>query len=65
MLKRFALTEWFHWQRNDGTEESMLMLTTQNLQWYCNKRSHHAGRHKAMKISMNITINGKQIFFHI
>lgn len=32
MLKQFARIEWFHWQQNDGTEESVLKLSTSNLQ---------------------------------
>jgi len=32
MLKNFAFSEWFHWQNKDGSEESILKLTTANLQ---------------------------------
>lgn len=61
MLKQYALTEWFHWQRNDGTEESVLMLTTANLQCYCEDVVKDHSRSKAMKLEMAVNINGERL----
>lgn len=60
MLKRFAMTEWFHWQENDGSEESVLKLTTSNLQCYCDDEVHNNGRSDTLKLIQKIDIGGKQ-----
>jgi hypothetical protein len=60
MLKNFAMTEWFHWQDNDGSEESILKLTTTNIQCYCEELAEHEGRSEAMDLILKVEIDGKE-----
>lgn len=60
MLEKYALTEWYHWQKSDGSEESVLKLTTSNLQCYCNDIADKHGREEAMDFTLNVNINGHQ-----
>ena len=65
MLQRFAMTEWFHWQQNDGTEDSVLKLTTTNLQCYCDDHVEKNGRSATMKLKQKVDISGVEKDGHI
>lgn len=60
MLKRFAMTEWFHWQQNDGSEESVLKLTTSNLQCFCDDQVKKHGREDTMRLKQRVDIGGEE-----
>jgi len=59
MLKEYAKEEWLHWQKSDGSEESVLKLTTTNLQCYCEHVVEEEGRSSAMEILIEEIIDNK------
>jgi hypothetical protein len=65
MLKKFAMTEWFHWQGNDGSKETMLKLTTSNLQCYCDGVVEDKGRWEAMQYTLEMEIGGQRHTGHL
>lgn len=61
MLNNYAMLEYFHYESSDKSDETILMLNTDNLQCFCDNLSKEKGYLEALNHDFNVIVLGHQI----